>query len=97
VVLLVGGTSNLINAVVGLVLAVSAPQAKMSPLPCPAYARLGVGYSSKGRRIFLSLTVGENVMSGALGIPAKQAASNFEWFEKLLPPLSWRAVQPAER
>jgi ABC-type branched-subunit amino acid transport system ATPase component len=34
-------------------------------------------------------------MSGALGIPAKQAASNFEWFEKLLPPLSWRAVQSA--
>src|SRR3954471_4775391 len=80
-VLLVGsngaGKSSLINAVIGLV-----PSAggrivfdgkDLSGTSCPARARLGIGYSPEGRRVFKSLTVTENVLSGTLGIPMGKA------------------------
>jgi branched-chain amino acid transport system ATP-binding protein len=104
-VLLVGangaGKSSLINAVIGLVPAqagrIRFAGKDVTSLSCPARARLGIGYSPEGRRIFRSLTVRENVMSGTLGIPAKQAESNFEWIEKMFPLLTERADQPANQ
>jgi branched-chain amino acid transport system ATP-binding protein len=100
-VLLVGangaGKSSLINAVIGLAPAqagrIRFAGKDVTSLSCPARARLGIGYFPEARRIFRSLTVRENVMSGTLGIPAKQAKSNFEWIEKMFPLLTGRADQ----
>jgi branched-chain amino acid transport system ATP-binding protein len=104
-VLLVGangaGKSSLINAVIGLVSAhaghIRFAGKDVTGLSCPARARLGIGYSPEGRHVFRSLTVRENVMSGTLGIPRKQAESNLEWIEKTFPLLSERADQPANQ
>ncbi|RQR21466.1 ABC transporter ATP-binding protein [Burkholderia sp. Bp9143] len=104
-VLLVGangaGKSSLMNAIVGLVPAASGRirfgGKDITGVPCPARARLGIGYSPEGRRIFQSLSVRENVMSGMLGISRKQADENFAWIEKTFPLLVERADQPANQ
>lgn len=104
-VLLVGsngaGKSSLINSVVGLV-----PTAAgriifngrdLAGASCPARARLGIGYSPEGRRIFSSLSVTENVMSGTTAIPIKEAKANLEWIQTIFPLLVERADQPANQ
>ncbi|MBE2966978.1 ABC transporter ATP-binding protein [Burkholderia cepacia] len=104
-VLLVGangaGKSSLINAVVGLVPAASGQirfaGKDLVGVSCPARARLGIGYSPEGRRIFRSLTVRENVLAGTLGIPKASAQANLEWMERTFPLLAERADQPANQ
>lgn len=104
-VLLVGsngaGKSSLINAVVGLVPAASGrllfDGKDLSGVSCPARARLGIGYSPEGRRVFKSLTVTENVLSGTLGLPMAQAQENLAWIQKTFPLLTQRAQQPANQ
>ncbi|MDN8007035.1 ABC transporter ATP-binding protein [Burkholderia multivorans] len=104
-VLLVGsngaGKSSLINAVVGLVPAVSGrivfEDTDLSNISCPARARLGIGYSPEGRRVFSSLSVTENVMAGTTGIPVAQARDNLEWMRKTFPLLAERGDQPANQ
>ncbi|RQZ31708.1 ABC transporter ATP-binding protein [Burkholderia sp. Bp9017] len=104
-VLLVGsngaGKSSLINAVVGLVPAVSGrivfEGTDLSTISCPARARLGIGYSPEGRRVFSSLSVTENVMAGTTGIPVAQARDNLEWMRKTFPLLEERGDQPANQ
>ncbi|WP_153135451.1 ABC transporter ATP-binding protein [Paraburkholderia agricolaris] len=104
-VLLVGsngaGKSSLINSVVGLV-----PTAAgrivfngkdLVGVSCPARARLGIGYSPEGRRVFSSLTVTENVLAGTTGIPIAKAMANLEWIQKIFPLLVERADQPANQ
>lgn len=104
-VLLIGsngaGKSSLIQAVMGLVSANSGrilfegkDLASVSP---PQRARLGIGYSPEGRRVFSSLTVRENVFSSTLGIPMAQAVKNFEWIQNVFPLLAERADQPANQ
>ena len=104
-VLLVGsngaGKSSLINAIVGLVPTESGritfEGRDLASVSCPNRARLGIGYSPEGRRVFKSLTVRENVLSGTLGIPMPKAQENLAWLEKTFPLLAERANQPANQ
>jgi branched-chain amino acid transport system ATP-binding protein len=104
-VLLIGtngaGKSSLINAVVGLVPAVSGAihfdGQDLTGVACAARARRGIGYSPEGRRVFRSLTVTENVLSGTLGIPMREARENLAWVQKTFPLLAARANQPANQ
>jgi branched-chain amino acid transport system ATP-binding protein len=102
-VLLVGsngaGKSSLINAVIGLVPIESGritfDGKDLSRVSCASRARLGIGYSPEGRRVFGSLTVTENVLSGAARLPAAQAQANLQWIRQAFPLLSERGAQPA--
>ena len=104
-VLLVGsngaGKSSLINAVVGLVPAASGKiileGRDITSVACASRARLGIGYSPDGRRVFKSLTVTENVMSSTMGVPMSEARANLEWLQKSFPLLKERANQPANQ
>lgn len=104
-VLLVGsngaGKSSLINAVVGLVPTASGriifDGKDLARISSPARARLGIGYSPEGRRVFRSLTVTENVLSGTMGTPMAKAKANLEWILKTFPLLAQRANQPANQ
>jgi len=69
----------------------------LAGVSCPNRARLGIGYSPEGRRVFKSLTVRENMLSGTLGIPAAKAEENLAWIEKTFPLLRERANQPANQ
>jgi branched-chain amino acid transport system ATP-binding protein len=104
-VLLVGsngaGKSSLINAVVGLVPTVSGrivfDGKDLAAVSCPARARLGIGYSPEGRRVFKSLTVTENVLSSTQGLSMAKAQENLAWIQKTFPLLNERAHQPANQ
>ena len=104
-VLLVGsngaGKSSLINAVIGLVPSRSGRIAfdgdDISRVDCASRARLGIGYSPEGRRVFNSLSVTENILSGTLGISRKKAYENLGWIKQAFPLLSERADQPANQ
>jgi branched-chain amino acid transport system ATP-binding protein len=104
-VLLVGsngaGKSSLINAVIGLVPTVtgriSFEGRDISSLACAARARLGIGYSPEGRKVFGSLTVTENIMSSTLGFPVAKAQSNLAWIRKVFPLIEERGNQPANQ
>jgi len=102
-VLLVGangaGKSSLINAVIGLVPArgghIRFQDEDLARVPCALRARRGIGYSPEGRRVFPSLTVTENVLSGAIGLPAGERHSRLEWIRSAFPLLAERSEQPA--
>lgn len=104
-VLLVGsngaGKSSLINAVIGLVPANSGrivfDGADLAAVKCASRARLGIGYSPEGRRVFNSLSVTENVLSGTLSVSRDQASKNLEWIRKAFPLILQRANQPANQ
>jgi branched-chain amino acid transport system ATP-binding protein len=104
-VLLVGsngaGKSSLINAVMGLVSLVSGritlEGKDLAGIASPNRARLGIGYSPEGRRVFRSLTVKENILSGTIGIPMQKAKSNLHWLGETFPILAERADQPANQ
>jgi branched-chain amino acid transport system ATP-binding protein len=104
-VLLIGsngaGKSSLINAVIGLVPAASGrivfDGKDITGLGCPARSRLGIGYSPEGRRVFKSLTVTENILSGTIGRPMAEARANLAWIQKSFPLLKERAQQPANQ
>jgi branched-chain amino acid transport system ATP-binding protein len=104
-VLLVGangaGKSSLINAVIGL-----APLRaghihfngmEISNLSATTRARMGIGYSPEGRRVFNSLTVTENILAGTFGIAYAKAHENLDWLKKTFPLLHDRARQPANQ
>lgn len=104
-VLLVGsngaGKSSLINAVIGLVPAKSGrivfDGQDITAVPCASRARLGIGYSPEGRRVFSSLTVTENILSGSIRIPKAEAMRNLDWLMSSFPLLAERADQPANQ
>ena len=104
-VLLVGsngaGKSSIINSIMGLV-PLSAGRIlfegqDIAGISCPNRARMGIGYSPEGRRVFPSLTVRENVLSGTLGIPMAEAQANLDWIMATFPILAERANQPANQ
>ena len=102
-VLLVGangaGKSSLINATIGLTPNTTGSirflDRQIKSMPCAARARLGIGYSPEGRRVFPSLTVSENVQSGAVGIPKAERRKNVAWIEETFPLIAERNQQPA--
>jgi branched-chain amino acid transport system ATP-binding protein len=104
-VLLVGsngaGKSSLIQAVIGLV-PIAAGRIifngkDLVATSCAARARMGIGYSPEGRRVFRSLAVTENVLSGTLGLRRAEAAANLEWIRQTFPLLGERGHQPANQ
>ena len=104
-VLLVGangaGKSSLINAVIGMVPTASGTirfdGRDLAGISCAGRARRGIGYSPEGRRVFRSLTVTENVLSGTLGLRRAKAEANLAWIKELFPLLTARADQPANQ
>jgi branched-chain amino acid transport system ATP-binding protein len=102
-VLLVGangaGKSSTINAIIGLV-----PAAKgrilfngqdLTGIPCERRARFGIGYSPEGRRVFPTMSVTDNVLSGAFGLGRKRQMQALDWLPSVFPLLVERAAQPA--
>lgn len=104
-VLLIGsngaGKSSLINAIIGLVPARSGSirfeGRDITSLACARRARLGIGYSPEGRKVFNSLSVTENVMSSTLGYPLAKARANLEWIRQVFPLIEERGEQPANQ
>jgi branched-chain amino acid transport system ATP-binding protein len=102
-VLLVGangaGKSSLINAVIGLVGAsrgsVRFAGAEVTALACDARARAGMGYSPEGRRVFATMSVADNVLSGACGRGGRVQREAWSWLCGVFPMLRERAGQPA--
>jgi len=95
------GKSSLINAVMGL-----APLSSgrivfegkdLARVSAPARARMGIGYSPEGRRVFRSLSVAENVLSGTMGLRQSEALANLDWVQRTFPLLAQRARQPANQ
>lgn len=104
-VLLIGsngaGKSSLIKSIIGI-----APTASgrivfdgrdLASVPPDFRARLGIGYSPEGRRVFNSLTVRENILAGSLGVPRRQAEKNLEWIFEAFPLLRERSTQLANQ
>jgi branched-chain amino acid transport system ATP-binding protein len=102
-VLLVGangaGKSSTINAIIGLV-----PAAKgriildgtdLTRIPCDRRARLGIGYSPEGRRVFATMSVTDNVLAGAFGLGRRRQHEALNWLRSVFPLLTERADQPA--
>src|SRR5690606_26622479 len=102
-VLLVGangaGKSSTINAVIGLVRpvrgAIRLEGRDIAAIPCERRARLGIGYAPEGRRVFPSMTVQENVLSGAFGMGSAHQRRTLDWLVSVFPFLKERASQPA--
>jgi branched-chain amino acid transport system ATP-binding protein len=102
-VLLVGangaGKSSLINAVIGLVHAAAGRilfrDTDLGPLSCDRRARAGIGYAPEGRRVFTSMSVRDNVLSGAFGLGRARQRESFDWLCRMFPLLAERANQPA--
>jgi branched-chain amino acid transport system ATP-binding protein len=102
-VLLVGangaGKSSLINAVIGLVPTqggtIRFAGRDMGGLSADRRARAGIGYAPEGRRVFPSMSVADNVLSGAIGRGAKVQRESWDWLSGIFPLLRERASQPA--
>jgi branched-chain amino acid transport system ATP-binding protein len=102
-VLLVGangaGKSSTINAVIGLVATSGGRMVfdgtDLSTVPCERRARMGIGYSPEGRRVFASLSVTDNVLSGAFGLGRARQKQALDWLCSVFPLLVDRAKQPA--
>jgi branched-chain amino acid transport system ATP-binding protein len=102
-VLLVGangaGKSSTINAIIGLVPAAGGRIVfdgnDIGAIPCDRRARLGLGYSPEGRRVFASLSVTDNVLSGAFGLPRARQLEALTWLRSVFSLLNERASQPA--
>lgn len=102
-VLLVGangaGKSSLINAVIGLAATQSGivrfAGQDISALSCDRRARAGIGYSPEGRRVFPSMSVADNVLTGACGRSTKAQRESWDWLCGIFPLLKERVNQPA--
>ncbi len=102
-VLLVGangaGKSSLINAIIGIVPScggsISFDGEDIGLLSSDRRARRGIGFCPEGRRIFPSMSVGDNVLSGAFGLGRERQAKAFAFLSELFPMLNERIGQPA--
>ena len=102
-VLLIGangaGKSSLINAVIGAVQTgrgrIRFKGVDIGALTADRRARAGIGYSPEGRKVFGTLSVADNVLSGAFGMGRKHQKEAFDWLSSVFPILAERADQPA--
>lgn len=102
-VLLVGangaGKSSLINAVIGLVRTngggVHFDGRDMGAMSADQRARAGIGYAPEGRRVFPTMSVADNVLTGAYGLPTARQRESWDWLCGVFPLLRERAKQPA--
>jgi branched-chain amino acid transport system ATP-binding protein len=102
-VLLIGangaGKSSLINAVIGLVRArsgaISFEGRDIGRMSSDARARCGIGYSPEGRRVFASMSVKDNVLSGASRLSPREQAQRWDRLVATFPFLAERQMQAA--
>ncbi len=102
-VLLVGangaGKSSLINAVIGAVPTcggtIRFKGDDIGALSADRRCRARIGYSPEGRRVFPSLSVTDNILSGAFGLGRARQQESLEWLRTAFPILAARAHQPA--
>jgi len=102
-VLLIGangaGKSSLINAVIGLVRTargrITFDGRDIAGLPSDARARCGIGYSPEGRRVFPSMSVKDNVLSGAVRLAPREQARRWDGLVDSFPFLAERQAQAA--
>jgi branched-chain amino acid transport system ATP-binding protein len=101
-VLLIGangaGKSSLINAVIGLVRAsrgqVQFEGRDIGAMSSDARARLGIGYSPEGRRVFPTMSVKDNVLAGAVRLSPREQVRRWEELAERFPFLAERQAQP---
>ncbi len=93
------GKSSLLKSVIGTVTPVSGQidyaGQTISSLRTDQRARLGIGYSPEGRRVFATMSVYDNVLSGAPGISEAARKDAYKRLSGMFPLLSERAMQPA--
>lgn len=102
-VLLVGangaGKSSLIKAVCGLERVsggvVRFDGQDLNTVPCAKRARMGIGYSPEGRRVFPTMTVTENILTGAFWLGSDHQSRTLEWLRQVFPLIAARSNQPA--
>ena len=102
-VLLIGangaGKSSLINAVIGLVKIshgkIMFNGHDIGGLSSDARARLGIGYSPEGRRVFASMTVKDNVLAGAVMLNGREQTRSWDQLVASFPFLADRQAQAA--
>jgi len=102
-VLLVGangaGKSSLINAVMGLVPnsagTIHFAGRDLRSMSSDRRSRAGMGYAPEGRRVFPSLSVADNVLTGAFGRERARQREAFDWLCQAFPLIAVRAKQPA--
>jgi len=102
-VLLIGangaGKSSLINAVIGAVPTcggtIRFKGCDLGPLSADRRSRAGIGYSPEGRRVFPSMSVTDNVLSGTFGLGRKRQRESLDFLCASFPILAARAGQPA--
>jgi branched-chain amino acid transport system ATP-binding protein len=102
-VLLIGangaGKSSLINAVIGLVRTargrITFEGRDIAGLPSDARARFGIGYSPEGRRVFPSMSVKDNVLSGAVRLAPREQGRRWDGLVASFPFLAERQAQAA--
>jgi branched-chain amino acid transport system ATP-binding protein len=102
-VLLVGangaGKSSLINAVMGLVPSsggtIRFAGRDLGSMSSDRRARAGMGYAPEGRRVFPSLSVADNVLTGAFGRARARQREAFDWLCQAFPLIAARAKQSA--
>lgn len=102
-VLLVGangaGKSSLINAVIGLVKArggkISFEGREITQLDSDVRARLGIGYSPEGRRVFPTMSVKDNVLAGAPRLKGPALAKRWDYLVAAFEFLAQRQHQMA--
>ena len=58
-------------------------------------SRAGMGYAPEGRRVFPSLSVADNVLTGAFGRERARQREAFDWLCQAFPLIAVRAKQPA--
>jgi len=102
-VLLVGangaGKSSLINAVIGIVPtmggSITFDGQDLKGYTSDRRARLGIGYCPEGRRVFPTMSVGDNVLSGAFGMGREKQNEALSLLTGIFPLLQERITQPA--
>lgn len=91
------GKTTLLKAIMGLVRATAGSirldGVELTTLPPDAIARHGIGYVPQGRRLFPSLTVGENLKMGLLA--GGRGPDTRDWVLALFPDLKERLGQRA--
>lgn len=93
------GKSSLLKSVIGTVTPVSGhieyAGRALTTLRADQRARLGIGYSPEGRRVFATMSVYDNVLSGAPGITESDRKDAYKRLSGMFPLLAERAQQPA--
>lgn len=67
----------------------------LGALSSDARARLGIGYSPEGRRVFANMSVKDNVLSGAMAMNGRQQAARWDELVESFPFLAERQSQAA--